>query len=1235
MFSYHRPDGTYADDENKTRDLAYAQEAHELPCNTTDSDLPDNPELNHPDVGAMSHASAGFPMFHPKSVGAMGHAGAGLPTMRAAEFFCGPDFPLHQQQFFVPQPHAAASWVQHGPMSQQCFEPAGQQYFGPATQQCFEPAGQQYFGPATQQYIVPTGQQYFGPTTQQYIGHAGQQPIGPAPQQHSVTTLQQKNYELVQQQHPHKCVPCGTVPLMQPNYGLVQQQHHHNCAFNGTVPMTQCAPNATIASAAQIAAATEAAATAEIAAATVAAAPTKSVASTVATAEIAAATVAAATTKITAATTAAVPIKDAAATVAAAPAKIAAATVAAATVKDAATTVAAAPAKRQPKGLKSLKRLLATEATAALRQRAAATVAVATTEMAATTKVAAPKAQTKVHHKHKNGVGPKPRHNSYREKQNKSKPPKEWSPNNGEVKANMAKHQCPGDCCNPHKPMQPRYVMATVKPGFMRLLSARVLITARTLAPRIRNDGPPDVSACLLWALKGISPPGIWFLATKLMNKLAHAMNGNTSKSLVKRIHLDGAPLLVGERIKLEDFLLWTIDLKAYCEMQGLTKYIIGPEPTTPTDADDLKEHKNNLAEGLRYLCGTCQDANLKATIALNANGKGTDGYKYLVDEFLQGQPVQSRYLAMLQSMSLKKSDSVVLFRNKWQKVVSQLAPKPDDEILCEWFSHAVTTNTGSYYDTCLDQDIPRSNYNIYTQKLTQLCQKRQDRLEKKAGNEGDGVAGGDFEAMKTFITYEVQQQLEKQPGRQPMAPEDGANDKEHCPHRKKEHEVKKKYCTFRYPDGEVCGKDHDERVCWGKHPELCGFPRVKEAILRRLGKSANQASIEIVKGPWPPDDDDDDDEDGAWSFADCVEVIDPDNELNMSMGLNGTVSMVDYPKLSDATEGIVDLTCLPSGPDNKMIVDTGANNHIVVDSRCVPHPELHRPSKIRIKTGNSVSCITSIGPVSFNVKTAEGALYTITRRALYANEEETGFKLSLWSVSLEFDVHGTITSFDYPANTIILADGITIPFEKDERRRYVLRYSPIEKETSGTDRDGTTTTALKLNVPPPDPLLQLLHHRLGHCSTKRKLITEKDSRLPISNLRQHKAVASAAIAGVGEVTAPVAGVMTRVGPTGWTAYAKQKLVYSSSAPPYFPPVEVEDNINSQFRPDVHHLFGRTINNGGDYGDITNDHTDNGGEYSENEYHTSTTGQIADIFKKPLPTTVFHELRAHLTAPVA
>ena len=653
---------------------------------------------------------------------------------------------------------------------------------------------------------------------------------------------------------------------------------------------------------------------------------------------------------------------------------------------------------------------------------------------------------------------------------------------------------------------------STAKPPERMGASAHVVI-GKKYPTLPHSSGQSAVLTYLYWVVKRASPPAIWFLATKLMNKLAHAMNGNTSKSLVKRIHLDGAPILVGERIKLEDFLLWTIDLKAYCEMQGLTNYIIGPEPTAPSDADELREHKGHLAEGLRYLCGMCQDSNLKATIALNASGKGTDGYKYLVDEFLQGQPVQSRYLAMLQSMSLEKSDSVVLFRNKWQKVVSQLSPKPDDQILCEWFSHAVTTNTGSYYDTCLDQDIDRTNYSIYTQKLTQLCQKRQDRLEKKAGGERDGIAGGDsaqaMRAVKAVVAREVKQQLGNKPGRQRTAPEKerGRSTKANkaftpgkrqqrdtdrldpclrCgkrhPGGRKECKEPVKKCTFRFPDGEICGGDHAEQFCWARHPELCKIPRVKKAILRRLGKSANQTSIEDAS------DDDDDGEEGAWGDASgyCIEIIDPNGELekNSSAAFESTITVVDYPMLRDTTEGIVDITCLLTRTSNEIFVDTGANDHIIVDSRCVLQPELHRKSGVRIKTGNSISRITSIGPVSFNVKTAEGAMYMITRRALYANEEETGFRANLWSEPLDYDVYGTVTTFG-PMNQMLLADGTIIPFEKDEQRRYVLRYSPIEKETTCTDRDGTTTTALKLKVPSPNPQLELWHRRLGHCSTK------------------------------------------------------------------------------------------------------------------------------------------------------
>ena len=522
----------------------------------------------------------------------------------------------------------------------------------------------------------------------------------------------------------------------------------------------------------------------------------------------------------------------------------------------------------------------------------------------------------------------------------------------------------------------------------------------------------------------------------------------------------------------------------------------MGPEPTAPTDPEKKAAHLEKLAEGLRYLCGMCQDPNLKATIALNANGKGTVGYAYLVEEFLQGRPVQSRYLAMLHGMALNRSESVVLFRNKWQKVVSQLSPKPDDTILCEMFANAVTMKTGSFYDTCLDQKLPRDNFKVYTQTLTQLCQERKDRLDRKARGEGEGVAGGDStQAMKAMIAKEIRQALKGQ-DQDPSCQQSGRDKKgtsghsasrrqkppskgrseDPCVrcgkrgHKRKDCKEPRRPCTFRFPDGEVCGGDHAEQFCWGKHPELCKLPRVKKAILRRLGKTANQASIE-------EEDSEDDEESGAWGDAcgHCIKVIHPCDEPKAVPTPENTEAhdcsaIIQYPALSDATESIVDITCLKSGCANEMFVDSGASDHIIVDSRCVVRPDLHRPSGIRIKTGNSVSQITSIGPVSFNVKSDSGEVYTITRRALYANEKETGFNVNLWSVPLDYEMHGTITIFD-PANNIKFADGTVVPFKRDGQRRYILNYSPVNEvlprsyhaNDFSTNRDGTPTVATQV----------------------------------------------------------------------------------------------------------------------------------------------------------------------------
>ena len=70
----------------------------------------------------------------------------------------------------------------------------------------------------------------------------------------------------------------------------------------------------------------------------------------------------------------------------------------------------------------------------------------------------------------------------------------------------------------------------------------------------------------------------LWAICRKLRNKLAHALNGNT-KSLITKIHLEGAPILAVGCTDINAFLLWTIDLKAYCILTGITPYLIGPVP--------------------------------------------------------------------------------------------------------------------------------------------------------------------------------------------------------------------------------------------------------------------------------------------------------------------------------------------------------------------------------------------------------------------------------------------------------------------------------------------------------------------------------------------------------------------------------------------------------------------------------------------------------------------------------
>ena len=105
-------------------------------------------------------------------------------------------------------------------------------------------------------------------------------------------------------------------------------------------------------------------------------------------------------------------------------------------------------------------------------------------------------------------------------------------------------------------------------------------------------------------------------------------------------------------------------------------------------------------------------------------------------------------------------NDSVVVFWNQWQKTVSQLRPPPDASVLCEMFAQSVTLDTGTFYDACIDQDLSRADANIYTKKVTHLCQKRKDRVDQKTrSDESDNVAGGT--ALKATVERAAQRAMQ------------------------------------------------------------------------------------------------------------------------------------------------------------------------------------------------------------------------------------------------------------------------------------------------------------------------------------------------------------------------------------------------------------------------------------------------------------------------------------------
>ena len=262
--------------------------------------------------------------------------------------------------------------------------------------------------------------------------------------------------------------------------------------------------------------------------------------------------------------------------------------------------------------------------------------------------------------------------------------------------------------------------------------------------------------------------------------------------------------------------------------------------------------------------------------------------------------------------------------------------------------------------------------------------------------------------------------------------------------------------CPFKFPNGDKCGGDHHIKFCWAKQPELCRLPKVRAAIEHRLGK--NPSGHRAVA-----DSDSEDDDVGEDGHHVLVESY-------MCYSFS-----VPKPALCDQTEGLIDLpayraTRRPITP-NELLVDSGASDHIIIDRNCITRPEQHNRSlRIRVRTGNDTTSVTSIGPATFVLLDANAQSVEITRKVLFI---EKGFSVNLFSVPLEYDMYGTTTRFE-PNNDLTLDDGTVVPFHRDAARKYVLPYKA----------PSTPAHAIRLvESSESNSLTHLWHRRMGHCS--------------------------------------------------------------------------------------------------------------------------------------------------------
>ena len=374
----------------------------------------------------------------------------------------------------------------------------------------------------------------------------------------------------------------------------------------------------------------------------------------------------------------------------------------------------------------------------------------------------------------------------------------------------------------------------------------------------------------------------LWAVPITERQRKYHAEHGNTTRLVAKLSDVDELPRLAKHTSDAITFLSYYIDLVAYCDVRGIKPYIIGPEPTTPDVA--------LLAQGLRYVCASIEDTDLRATVASNGNKSGPQGFAFLMNKFLQGTATQPALQMIVDGLCLHSDQSIVSFQARFAKFANALHPKPAATILCAKFASAITTDTGDMYESCVDAAIAnddQSDFERFTNLLTKLCTQRKTRDDARIsatanhtttddedaqiqkamdmafglsgttkgasdepGSDGDGESWSDeeqtYELLKDFVATASRTQLTELKNliNERLSKSGGADNSDdnadpciRCGSTK--HKTRscsaKPVCDFTFEDGERCARLHLRRFCWYEDPSRCRDPKVRDIIKRKL----------------------------------------------------------------------------------------------------------------------------------------------------------------------------------------------------------------------------------------------------------------------------------------------------------------------------------------------------------------------------------------------------------------